>query len=71
MFTTENFAPPCSITSMAKESIKSTNMLYDYVIIESVCCTLTVVKGKKKRNEFFSFPFLRTKMIKRKNSEQA
>ena len=48
MFTTENFTPLCSVTSIVKDSITSTNMLYDYVITESVCGTLTVVKGKKE-----------------------
>ena len=41
---------------MAEESIKSTNMLYDYVIIESVSCILVVVK-EKKEEWIFLFPF--------------
>ena len=48
MFITENFTPPCSITSMAKESVKSTNMLYDYVITESVHCTQCDERRKRE-----------------------
>ena len=63
MFTIENFIQPCSITSMAKGSIKSANMLCDYVITESARCTRC--NERRKRGRFFPFPFLRTKKIKR------
>ena len=65
MFTTEKFTPLCSVTSIVKDSIRSANMLYDYVITESVCGTLTVVKGKKEEWAFL-FPFPENKDDKEK-----